>query len=297
MGRDERKELVHPVAVGGVVGSARGRRAAVHFRRGAPRFRPRRPAPVLDLSLTQIFLVGLIVLAGSMLQGTVGFASALFGVPLMVLSGLELREAIAVNLVAATTQSLLGAMRLRSELPWRSTLRPMAIRALTLPLGVLTLYWSAGWGDAVVKQAVGVVLLAVVVVQWVWRVEPRESLPQVWEWVAFTTSGFMLGFVGMGGPPMVLWVMAHRWSAARSRGFLFFMFIGGTPLQAVLMVAMLGPEILSSFALGLLLIPFIVGGATTGLRLGDRMGKSRLRSITFVLLGLIAASAIVSPWI
>ena len=39
--------------------------------------------------------------------------------------------------------------------------------------------------------------------------------------LTFTGSGVLAGLCGMGGPPLVLWAMAHDWPTQRIRGFLF----------------------------------------------------------------------------
>ena len=39
---------------------------------------------------------------------------------------------------------------------------------------------------------------------------------------------FLLGLCGMGGPVMVLWVLAHDWPMNKARAFLFFLFTTGS---------------------------------------------------------------------
>jgi uncharacterized membrane protein YfcA len=251
----------------------------------------------MDLTISLYFLLGAILLAGSTLQGIVGFASGLFSIPLMLLADVPLEHAIAVNLVASTVQSLLGVWRLSESLPWRTTLRPIAIRFVTLPLGGLLLYATRDWDHAVIKQIIGGILLAAVAAQACWRVKPREKLHSAWEWLAFSLSGTSAGFCGMGGPPMVLWVLAHQWDSARVRAFLFYLFVGGMPPQAAMMLWLFGLPILKTFGFAVLLTPFTASGALLGIAIGNRLPVERLRMLTFVVLLLIAVSAIASPWL
>ena len=60
---------------------------------------------MLALHLTQYLLVSLILFASSVVQGAVGFASGLFGIPLLMLTGISLPDAVAISLVAAAVQN------------------------------------------------------------------------------------------------------------------------------------------------------------------------------------------------
>ena len=253
------------------------------------------PEVRMDLSVSQYFLIGIILLAGSTLQGIVGFASGLFSIPLLLHAGVPLHHAIAINLIASTVQSLLGAWQLNDSIEWRTTVRPIAIRFCALPVGGMLLWLSQGWDHSRVKQIIGMILLATIAAQALWRVEPKEKLHDAWEWFAFSLSGIMAGFCGMGGPPMVLWVMAHRWSSAHSRAFLFYLFVGGMLPQAVVLLWLFGWPIVQTFGFALLLTPFTASGALCGIAIGNRLPVARLRWLTFAVLSVIAASAIAWP--
>jgi len=158
-------------------------------------------------SPTEIALVGLIMTFGSTVQGAVGFASGMIGVPLLVVSGFSLPEAATVNLVATSLQNVIGAWKLREHLETRELVLPVATRWLAVPAGV---YLSVAVGTyldpAESRQLIGVILLAIVLSIWGLHVAPRERLSIFWQVLAFLTSGLMLGFASIGGPPMVLYV-------------------------------------------------------------------------------------------
>jgi len=251
----------------------------------------------MEFTIALYVSIGLILLAGSTLQGIVGFASGLFSIPLMLLAGVLLPDAIAINLVATSVQSVLGAWNLSASLPWKTTIRPIAIRFVTLPIGVSLLWLASDWDQALIKQIIGSLVLVAVIAQGLWRVEPREELHQGWEWLAFSLSGTIAGFCGMGGPPMVLWVLAHAWDSARTRAFLFYMFVGGTPPQAAMMLFLFGSDLLLTFGFALTLTPFTAAGAFLGIQIGNTLRRERLRVLMMVVLVLIAVSAIASPYL
>jgi len=249
----------------------------------------------MDVSLLQLLEVTAILFASSVLQGAVGFASGLFGIPLMMLTGLTLPEAVTVALIASGVQNLTGSWQLRREIDWSTTWRPVLIRTAAIPLGVWVLWLAGMLSEQRVKQIIGVVILAILIVQWLWRVRPRDSLHVGWEWFAFSLSGFMLGFCGMGGPPMVLWVMAHRWSSRKWRAFLFIVFLSGMIPQLLLLYAVFGDQIHSALLLGLVGVPITFAGTYFGLAIGHRLPLGALRAATYAILVLIAVMAIAAP--
>ena len=249
----------------------------------------------MDLSTFQLLAAAAIMFASSVLQGIVGFASGLFGIPLLLLSGFTLPQSITIILFTAATQTITGSVRLRREIDLKRVWRPALIRVAALPAGIVALWWAESLNQDMIKQLIGVLLLVILVVQLALRVDPVDRLPAVWEWAAFSASGFLLGFCGMGGPPMALWVMAHDWSANRSRAFLFFVLMTGMLPQFVLLVWIFGADVYQAALLGLISIPIVLLGSAVGLRLGAEVPKQGLRRIVYVVLALIAISAIASP--
>jgi len=250
----------------------------------------------MPLTISQYLLVSLILFLSSVVQGSVGFAAGLFGIPLLMLTGISLPDAVAISIVASAAQNLVAAWQLRREIDFGLALRPSLIRLATLPLGAWILSLLAPDSKDLASQVVGVVVLAIVGVQSALRVQPQEKLHPAWEWIAFSVGGLLLGLCGMGGPPMVLWVMAHNWPMNRARAFLYFLFVTGMPPQALVMWLLFGNEILGAMLLGLVTLPAILAGLYLGLWLGRLMSDRVLRGLSWGMLVLIAISAIVMPY-
>ena len=248
-------------------------------------------------AISQYLLVSLILFLSSVVQGAVGFAAGLFGIPLLMLTGISLADAVAISIVASAVQNLVAAWQLRREIDYRLAWRPTLIRLATLPLGAWALRLLGSENNDLAGQAVGVIVLAIVAVQTALRVEPQEKLHDAWEWLAFSLGGFLLGLCGMGGPPMVLWVMAHKWPMNRARAFLYFLFVTGMPPQALVMWLMFGNKILGAMLLGLATIPALLAGLYLGLWFSRLMPDRVLRALSWVMLVLIAISAIVMPYL
>lgn len=251
----------------------------------------------MNYSATQLLTIAVIMGLGSVIQSAVGFASGLLGIPLMVLSGFSLPEATTINIVATSVQNTAGAFHLREELVWREMLMPTIVRWAGIPIGVLALGYVDGHDQSLVKQLIGGLLLAVVLVLWISRAEPRERLALPWQLLAFSTSGFLMGFAAMGGGPIVLYVNSVHWSAAKSRAFLFFMSASGVPIAIAMLAARFGTTLKSPTIAAIIILPLIMLGMNLGFRLGKRIDKPLFRKVTFALLVLIGVSALLSPWL
>jgi len=250
----------------------------------------------MPFDLKLYLLVSLIVLASSVVQGAVGFASGLFGTPLLMMAGLTLPEAVAVSLVAGAFQNCIAAWQLRREIDFRRALKPMLIRFAMLPAGVLALYLVGKQSNDLASQIVGVIILSIVIVQQALKTPPQPRLHPVWEWLAFGLGGFLLGLCGMGGPPMMLWALSHDWPMNRTRAFMYFIFVTGLVPHGLLLWWTFGNSILASMVLGASLLPAVLVGLYLGLYLSRLMSDRVLRATCIAVLVVIALSSIVSPY-
>ena len=236
-----------------------------------------------------------ILLASSVVQGAVGFAGGLFAIPLLIMLGIPMPEAVSINMVASTVQNAIGAWRLRREIDFRRALRPTMLRFLTLPLGVWVLSLLGTTRPDLASQVVGGIILAILAIQWLFSVPPRDELHWAWEYLAFGGGGFLLGLCGMGGPMMVLWVMAHRWPYIRAKAFLYYLFATGLIPHALLLWFFFGNKMFLAMGLGLLGTPALVIGMLIGLKIGTYLADHVVRRLTIGLLIVIAISSMVLP--
>lgn len=245
---------------------------------------------------SEIALVGLIMFFGSLVQGAVGFGSGLLGVPLLVVCGFSIPEAATINLVSSGAQNATGAWRLWPHLDPMELVLPLTVRLMTIPCGAYLAYVAdLHFDPEQAKQLVGAILIILVSLLWGLRVAPRSVLPVHWQLVAFSASGFLLGFAAIGGVPMVLYVNSITWSANKSRAFLFFCSAVTVPVAAIFYWIGHGEKILPAAATALLVMPLVLAGLWLGLHLGHRLSKPLFRRITYLLILLVATTAIVGP--
>jgi uncharacterized membrane protein YfcA len=241
--------------------------------------------------LHQILFALMIVLCGGFLQGTVAFGFGLLSVPLLLMIGLPIPAVLAISAVCTAVQSGSGAHHLRHAVPWRIVGYSVATRAAAMILGIGVLRLLVDYPVAQLKFWVGLVMLLMVILQTSWRPRPRAKLHGGWNLVAFGLSGFTGGLCSMGGPPLVLWVMAHDWTAEKTRAFLFASFLTMVPIQLTLLYWAFGDAVAYGMALGFALSPAVLLGSLLGLRVGGRFSKPLLTRLAFLLLAGIALNA------
>src|SRR5689334_1516575 len=130
-------------------------------------------------SLSQYAAVSLILFASSFVQGAVGFAAGLFGIPLLVMAGVSFPDAVAMSLIAAAPQNIIPAWQLRHDIDFRRALRPMLIRYALMPVGVFVLWLVGHSSKDLASQIVGVIVLLIVTVQRALAVSPQQRLHAV----------------------------------------------------------------------------------------------------------------------
>lgn len=238
---------------------------------------------LFDDPIRMVFVAFLLMLA-SAVQSAAGFGYALVATPVIVWLGAPLPETIALVITCAFVQSALGAHHLRASVPWKSVAAIVIVRLLAICLGILVLARLAEMEIGLVKFIVGCVVLVLVGIQGFNGKESKKRLHWSWGALAASASGFLAGAVGMGGPPLVLWVVAHDWSSQRVRGFLFSVFICCIPLVLTFLYLKFGGPIIRAILMGLLFSPLVILGARLGLMVGDRVPIKILRLVVYGLL-------------
>ncbi|WP_235908642.1 sulfite exporter TauE/SafE family protein [Roseiconus nitratireducens] len=241
--------------------------------------------------------IGLVLSLGIFVQSAAGFAAGLLTVPALLWMGYTIPEASAALLVATVPQNVFGVYSLRDSIDFRSLLWPGIGRLAFFPVGVLVLMAiEQAFPIVRIRQFVGVVVLGVTLATILYNPTPRTRLSPVWAWLAFPTSGFLQGLVGMGGPAMVFWVTAHDWSARRIRGFLFAMYLISLVPALVMLYLFFGQRVVAPAVLAAISIPMLLLATWLGLTFGNWLGRRRLRRITLGLLLLMGVVGLASPW-
>ena len=245
----------------------------------------------------QLIIAAIILFFSSMTQAMIGFAFNLIAIPLLIWTGFSLAEAVVLTSVPIFVQLSTNAYKLREDIIWRDITAPVIIRYLALPIGIWLLYYVDHLDTTYIKQLVGVMLLLILLTQIFVSFKPREHLRFIWTLLAFGLSGIMLGTLGMGGPAIVLWLMAHQWEPKRTRAFITTVFLFASPVQIALLYWKFGSELSHAFVWGIAAAPIVIVAALIGVKVGNSFDKEKLKKMVMFFLFLTAILSIFSPYL
>ncbi|MCP4190716.1 MAG: sulfite exporter TauE/SafE family protein [Planctomycetaceae bacterium] len=229
---------------------------------------------------------------GSLVQSVIGFGMGVVAIPLLVWGGFSLPEAIGMVLPNVLLQTAMNCWQNRRHLPWSDVGVMFCLRIVSIPLGVLVLDYLSTAGENLTRQILGFGVVGMLVVQRL-TMGTKIRLPdRVGVLLAGVTSGFFAGLIGMGGPPLVCWVLGRGWSTDRQRSFLWLNFLLIVPVQILLMWNAFGRQIAIAMLIGIALTPLVLIIAWWGAQLGNSLSKERLRWMMQLFLLLIAARLI-----
>ena len=245
----------------------------------------------------QLLLTGATLFIAGLLQSIVGFGFTLVALPALLFIGLSLPEAVATCLIGGFAQRIFLFPKLRHHVDWRA-IRPMMISGLiAIPVGIFVLRGVANLPPSVVRQVIGVIIILCLCLQWFGKIEPRDSVHKGWTYLAGITSGLLTGFANIGGPPVVLWILAHRFSQEKMRATCLLLFLAFAPFQIIILPIVFGAEAVHSFGNALLITPMVLLGSWIGLHLGGSLSASHVRISMQALLLVIAIVSLVKGFI
>lgn len=238
---------------------------------------------------------GIVLFLASILHSAAGFAFALFAIPVLLFLGWAPYQAIALTAVCVVIHGCISVHRSRERPRWSEIAGLAAIAVATQPLGGWLLGRIVHLERAQVAQIFGCILLAVLAVKAWLKPQPQERLHPAWGVVTMFFSGIISGLSGMGGPPIVLWLMAHKWSNERVRVTLWTLFSAMAFTNCGWLLWRFGRPVADAALVGLLFAPVTFLGTLPGSRIGARMSPETMRRVATVILILVALYAVGQP--
>ena len=245
----------------------------------------------------EIIKIGSVMVLGSIIQSSSGFGFGLFAIPLFLLMGFGLVETVIMVVVASAVQKIAAVFNLWRAVDWKGHFPYMAVGLLSLPIGVFCLYQVSLMEQPFIKQIVGSLILLLLILQWRGVIKTRERIAPVWGYAAGFFSGFLNGLANIGGPPLVLWILAHRWSNEKMRVTTIAFSLVFVPFQILFMGLTFGSSLWLPFLKALILTPAVLTGTYIGLIIGGKISKEHLRILMRLLLFLVALFTIIKPFI
>ena len=230
------------------------------------------------------WIAAAVVLVGGVMRGFAGFGSAMLFAPIFAVMT---TPAHMVPLVV-TLEFPVGVMlflETRRQAEW-SFVVPMAIAAvIAMPLGIWLLVSVDQQLLTIVISILILVFVAILVTGWRYR-GPRP-LPLTLGIGA--ASGTMMATSSVGGPPVLLYMLAADHPAATIRAnVVAYFFVTLFMLMAMVFAA--APTALGAIIDGLALYPPMIAGVWVGSRLAGRSNERVYRMICY---GFIVAAAVI----
>lgn len=249
------------------------------------------------MDIIEIIKIGIVLTTGSIIQSSSGFGFGLFAIPLLLLCGFSLPAAVMVVVIGSAFQKIFALLSLWKAVDWREIFPYMTVGLLSLPLGVYFMYGLTFLDQSSVKQVIGACVFVLLILQWKGVLRTGEKIHRFYGYLAGFFSGFFNGLANIGGPPLVLWILAHRWPNEKMRGTPLAFSLVFVPFQLLFMFLTFASTVLiDPMWKAALSIPFVFTGTRIGLRIGRGISKEHLRIYMGVLLLIIALVSLLGPF-
>jgi hypothetical protein len=249
------------------------------------------------MDIIEITKIGSVMILGSIIQSSSGFGFGLFAIPILLFFGFDLPATVVMVVIGSAIQKVMAVNYLKNAVDWKTMIPFMLTGLISLPLGIYGMFEVSSMDQSVVKQIIGGLVLVLLVLRWKGTIKSREIVPSIWGYTAGFFSGLLNGFANIGGPPLVLWTLAHQWSNQRMRGTIIAFSLIFVPFQITLMLITFGTPLLNPMVKTILLSPTVLLGTWVGLKIGEKISKDHLKIYMQVLLFFIAISSIAKPFL
>ncbi|MBN1554978.1 MAG: sulfite exporter TauE/SafE family protein [Phycisphaerae bacterium] len=249
---------------------------------------------IVSLTFMEYAQIGGTLFAAAFLQSIAGFGFSLVLLPVLLSLDVMLAQAVTLGIVCSTAQRVYFIRTMHDHIDWK-TLKPMIIIGLAiLPAGVAILHVLTSIKIEHVRQLLGVFIVLTLSVQF-FRIPQRNEISRFWGYLAAFFSGLLNGIGNIGGAPIVLWILAHNWSAMKMRVTTLAYSLVFVPFQLLLLVCVFRQKALLAGGISLAYIPLVLVGTWCGLWVGQWFNKKHIRIIMQILLLIIAVFLLLQP--
>ena len=240
---------------------------------------------VIQLVLTlELFAALGIGFAGGLMHGFTGWGGAMVMMPLMCLiySPIQSLGIVLIGSMLVSAQLFPWAIK---RMDWPEIKPILAAIVITIPAGTYLLFHLE---PVLVIRIIGAIIILSALLQlsgWRYR-GPRGTFPATCTGVA---CGFINGFSGLGGAPLVLYILSNPVHAERQRANLIIVVTVISVWVFVSVVAGGGMDS-QSIARGMIIAPMQFVGAWIGARLFQHFSGEVFRKFSLIMLIIIGIS-------
>ncbi len=236
----------------------------------------------MEINPSLLFSVGIVIAAG-LVRGFAGFGAAMIIMPGLSLfyRPIDALAILTVIDIPATLQLLPDAVR---HARWRQVAALASGATVAIPLG---LWIMVSVDRDVMRRLIAVMVLiyvAILALGWRYRKPPSTALT----FGVGAASGFLGGSTGMGGPPIIVFLMSGSNQASVIRGSILAYFAVTTVIYLAIFGwrhDLLTPQM---WWHALILAPIYVGSTWLGSRLFRQASEPIYRWVTLIFLTCLA---------
>jgi len=236
-----------------------------------------------------------VLFVGGFIQSSAGFGFGLFALPLLLFLKLKLQEAVIMVIIGSAIQKIIGIGYFRKVINLKEISTLIAFGMAGLPIGFYLMFRVSGLHHNSVKQVIGFLIIFMLILRWSHVIKTVISVKRIWTCIAGFLSGILNGFANIGGPPVILWVLAQKWENRKMRATVISFSLFFVPFQIIVMVIMFGKTLHSPLLFSLILSPSVLLGSWCGLKFGDKFSRKTLEKYMELLLLGIALASILRP--
>ncbi len=240
--------------------------------------------------------ISIILFFGGFIQSSAGFGFGLFALPLLLFLKLELQEAVIMVIIGSAIQKIMGIGYFRKDINLKEISPLIASGLAGLPLGLFLMFRVSGLQQSSVKQLIGFLIILMLIVRWSKLIKSVINVKAMWTYLAGFLSGILNGFANIGGPPVVLWVLAQNWENRKMRATIISFSLFFVPFQIIIMMIIFGSSLYVPLLYSMILSPSVLIGSWIGLKFGDKFSRKVLEKYMELLLLLIALVSILRPF-
>jgi uncharacterized membrane protein YfcA len=192
-------------------------------------------------------------------------------------------------------QKIIGVRYFKNYFKWSDIKSLFLFGIIGLPIGIFFLYQASFLSKETVKLIIGIAIFITLLLRWSGLAGKKKETAPIWGYLAGFISGVLNGFANIGGPPVVLWVLSHKWRNEKMRAMIIALSLTFVPFQLITMGFVFGRKLTSPFIHSLEMIPAVILGSWIGLKLGDKLTEKKLVLFMEIILLIIALLAIIKP--
>jgi hypothetical protein len=246
------------------------------------------PETGAKLAISTLIFAAIIVLLAAFVRAASGFGYALLATPMLTLV-MEAKSVVVLNMILGSVSNVLVFWQMRRHIDFR---RAVLLSLGSIPGMPIGAYLLSSLDQSIIKLAIAVVVIPFSILLLLGHSHQfkRDTLGSV---VAGFMGGLLGGSTGLGGPPVVLFLLNQGMVTERFVGTLsaYFLFNGVILIGTYSSLGMVTSDILTKAAV---LLPTLWLGSYIGIKLLPKINAVLFKRIASVIVTVTAVTIIVS---